>query len=106
MNQDFIEKNKNEVIRIVHSLTALIALIIGFNIGYNSIKQELTKTELRLKELDEFLKLDEQRHQKELLNEVSNCDQKVNEAKLLEKQNKEKEFEDYKNICHHWKCNK
>jgi len=106
MNQDFIEKNKNDVIRIVHSLMVLFALIIGFNIGHNSISQELVKAELQIKELGEFLELDEERHQKELLNTAASCDQKINEAKLLEKQHKEKAFEDYKSICHQMKCDK
>jgi hypothetical protein len=106
MQQDFIEKNKNEIIRIINVVTVLFALLIGFNIGSNSTKNEIRQKEDRIKELNSYIEIDEKEHQEEILKVSATCDQKINDAKLFEKQNKDKAFEDYKLICQQMKCNK
>ncbi len=104
MQQDFIEKNKNEIIRIVNVVIVLFALLIGFNIGSNSLKKEIQLKEDRINELNNFIEIDEKNHQNEILQESLKCDQKINETKLYEKQIKDKAFDDYKLICQQMKC--
>ncbi len=104
MQQDFIEKNKNEIIRIINVVTVLFALLIGFNIGSNSSKKEIQIKEDRIKELNNFIEIDDKNHEAALLREAAICDQKINEVKVKERENKDKTFEDYKIICQQMKC--
>ncbi len=104
MSENFFENNKGEIVRIINVSMVLFALLIGFNIGSNSLTNEIKIKNERITELNSYIELDEKEHQQEILSITATCDQKINEAKLLEKQQKEKAFEDYKLICQQMKC--
>ena len=55
MSQEFFEKYKNEITRIINVLMTLFALLIGFNIGSGSRDQEMNILKSQLKESNEFI---------------------------------------------------
>ena len=104
MSQEFIEKYNNEISRMVFSLTTLFALLIGFNIGSGSEISNIKSLNSRIQFLESEKSLIEKHYEKEMLESVAICDQKINDVKLFEKQTKEKAFEDYKIVCQQMKC--
>ena len=104
MSENFFENNKGEIVRIINVSMVLFALLVGFNIGSNSLTNEIKIKNERIAELNSYIEIDEKEHQAEILKVTASCDQKINEAKLQEKQQKEQAFEDYKLICQQMKC--
>jgi hypothetical protein len=77
LSQDFIEKNKNDLTRIISVCMSLFTLLIGFNIGNNSNYQEITILKNRIVELNDFIKDDQKQQQIELLSQQKTCDEKI-----------------------------
>jgi hypothetical protein len=77
LSQDFIEKNRLELIRTVSVCMSLFTLLIGFNIGSNSTYQEIAALKARIQELDDFIKIDQKQQQEELLLQQKACEEKI-----------------------------
>lgn len=106
MSQDFFEKYNNEIVRIINVSMVLFALLVGTNIGSGSRDQEIKFLKEEVAELNEFIEVSNLNFetQKEEIN--FQCEQKIKNSVLLEKQNKEKAIDEYKIICRQTKCEK
>lgn len=106
MSQDFFEKYNNEIVRIINVSMVLFALLVGTNIGSGSRDQEIKFLKEEVAELNEFIDVSNLNFetQKEEIN--FQCEQKIKNSILLEKQNKEKAIDEYKIICRQTKCEK
>jgi hypothetical protein len=106
MSQDFFEKYNNEIVRIINVSMVLFALLVGTNIGSGSRDQEIKFLKEEVAELNEFIEVSNLNFetQKEEIN--FQCEQKIKNSILLEKQNKEKAIDEYKIICRQTKCEK
>lgn len=106
MSQDFFEKYNNEIVRIINVSMVLFALLVGTNIGSGSRDQEIKFLKEEIAELNEFIEVSNLNFetQKEEIN--FQCEQKIKNSVLLEKQNKEKAIDEYKIICRQTKCEK
>jgi hypothetical protein len=99
MSQEFFEKYKNEIARIINVLMSLFTLLIGFNIGSGSRDQETKILNMQLKELNEFIEVLNKSHYDEKSLYDLKCKQDINNAILYEIKNKEQMIKEYKSIC-------
>lgn len=106
MSQDFFEKYKNEIIRIINVSMVLFALLVGANIGSGSRDQEINFLKTQIKELNEFIEVTNLTFETQKEEEKKRCEQATKNAILIEKLEKENVFKDCKSICYHTKCDK
>jgi len=99
MSQEFFEKYKNEITRIINVLMALFSLLVGFNIGSGSRNQEINILKNQLKESNEFINVLNKTYNDEKKSYDLKCKQEINNAILFEIKNKEQMIKEYKSIC-------
>ncbi len=106
LSKEFIEQNRTDLIRVLYSSSVLFALLVGFNIGFQSSSRDLEIAANNIKDLTTKINLQNQQHSIKL-KEIES----LNEKKLLEfkEENKiacdlaiHKSLEEYKSL----KCEK
>jgi hypothetical protein len=106
MSEVFFQKYNNEIVRIVNVSMVLFALLVGTNIGSGSRDNEIKLLKGQIEELNEFIEVTNSTFLVQKKEIEFQCEQKINNSILLEKQNKEKAIDEYKIICRQTKCEK
>jgi len=106
LSKEFIEQNRTDLIRVLYSSSVLFALLIGFNIGFQSSTRDLEIANKEIQSLKEKIEFENKFYNEKLKELKANNEKKISD---LKEENKaacdlaiHKSLEEYKSL----KCEK